>query len=410
MILQEMYGGSKSKSLGYKVKKQESGENLLNENGKAWLNCLVEKITTKMDWVSEKSKNKVPSKAVNGIHDDKQIDLSRSVEDGLNWWTNGFWGGILWQMYNETRSNRYAEIARYSEKALDKCLIDYYGLHHDVGFMWMPTAVADYRLTGDQDARRRGLIAANFLAGRFNPAGKFIRAWNDMEGNDTKGWAIIDCMFNLSLLYWATEETKDPRFKQIAMMHADTTMESFIRPDGSANHIVEFDPYIGGVVRTYGGQGYENGSSWARGQSWALYGFTISYLHTGKIEYLNTAKSAAHYFIANIPESGIIPVDFRQPKEPAWEDSIAAAIAAGGLIEIAKQVGQYEKGLYLNAAVKLLKTLDEKRADWTDGCDCIIRNGSGSYHSLLHHEAFIYADYFFIEAIFKLKENSYFLW
>lgn len=383
---------------------------MINDNDKVWLQSVIGKINDKIEWVSEKSKNKIPAKAVNGIHDDKQTDSCVSADDGLNWWTNGFWGGILWQMFNETGNSKYAEIARNSEKEMEKCFIDFYGLHHDVGFIWMPTAVADYRLTGDKDARRRGLIAANLLAGRFNPVGRFIRAWNDLEGTDTRGWAIIDCMFNLSLLYWATEETKDPRFKHIAMLHADNAMETFIRPDGSSHHIIEFDPFNGGVVRTYGGQGYEDGSSWTRGQAWALYGFVISYIHTGKIEYLNTAKRVAHYFMANIPETGIIPVDFRQPKEPAWEDSIAAAVAAGGLIEIARQVGEYEKEMYLNSALKLLKTLDEKRADWTENCDCIVQNGSGSYHSTLHHEAFIYADYYFIEAIFKLNGKDYFLW
>lgn len=114
----------------------------------------------------------------------------------------------------------------------------YYGLHHDVGFMFMPTAVADYRLTGNENARKLGMHAANILAGRFNPVGKFIRAWNDLE-EDTRGWAIIDCMFNISLLYWASEESGDPRFRQIAMMHADAVMNYFVRPDGSVNHPIK---------------------------------------------------------------------------------------------------------------------------------------------------------------------------
>ena len=113
-----------------------------------------------------------------------------------------------------------------------------------------------------------------------------------MESRTPGDRAIIDCMMNLSLLYWAEKETKDPRFGQIARRHANTAMKAFIRADGSANHIVEFDPQTGEVVRTYGGQGYKEGSSWARGQGWAVYGFTLSYLHTGKQEYLDTAKRA----------------------------------------------------------------------------------------------------------------------
>ena len=386
-------------------------DNMLQEKDQQWLEETRNKIIEKMRWVSEKSRNKIPYTTINGEHDDKSSkDITWNQDDGINWWTNGFWGGMMWQLYHETGEENYAEIAKISVEKLDQCFLEYYGLHHDVGFMWLPTAVADYRITGNKDSRRRGLHAANLLAGRFNPVGKFIRAWNDNDRNDTRGWAIIDCLFNIPLLYWATEETKDPRFKQIAMMHADTAMEHFIRPDGSSNHIVEFDVNNGEVVKTYGGQGYENGSAWTRGQSWAMYGFIISYIHTGKIEYLNTAKRVAHYFIANIPESGIIPVDFRQPKEPAWEDSTAAAIAAGALIEIAKQVGEFERDMYLNAALKLLKTLSEKRCDWTNTIDSIVQNGSSAYHVKEHHMSIIYGDYYFMEAIFKLTGNDIFLW
>lgn len=386
---------------------------MLQNKDKVWLEEVVNKIKNKMEWVSEKSKYKIPYTTVNGTHDDR-VDAAKkfNLDDGINWWTNGFWGGMMWLMYHETGDKKYAEIAKYSEEKMDQCFVDYYGLHHDVGFMWLPTAVANYRITKDADARRRGMHAANLLAGRFNPVGKFIRAWNDIPGQDTdtRGWAIIDCMFNIPLLYWASEESKDPRFKQIAMMHADTAMDAFVRPDGSVNHIVEFDPFNGGVVKTYGGQGYGLGSSWTRGQTWALYGFMMSYIHTGKVEYLNTAKRVAHYFISNIPESGIIPVDFRQPAEPAWEDSTAAAIAACGLIEIAKHVGDLEKDMYLNAALKLLKTLDEKRCNWGKDCDCILENCTAAYHSKDHHFSIIYGDYYFMEAIFKLKENDIFLW
>jgi unsaturated chondroitin disaccharide hydrolase len=383
---------------------------MLQKEDTVWLEAVVKKIYEKMEWVSEKSRNKIPYSTINGTHDDYNTsDKEGRILDGINWWTNGFWGGMMWLMYHATGEIKYAEIARISEEKLDQCFEDFYGLHHDVGFMWLPTAVADYRITRDSDAKRRALHAANLLAGSFNPAGKFIRAWNSIGDNDTRGWAIIDCMLNIPLLYWAAEETGDPRFKHIATMHADTVMECFIRQDGSSEHIVEFDPLIGGVVKTHGGQGYENGSSWSRGQSWALYGFVMSYIHTGKEEYLNTAKRVAHYFMANIPESGIVPLYFRQPKEDIREDSSAAAIAACGLIEIARNVRDKEQKLYWKAALKLLKTLDQKRCDWTGACDCILENCSEAYHSKMYIHM-IYADYFFMEAVFKLKGNDIFLW
>lgn len=378
-----------------------------------WIDEVVKKITEKMDWLSEKLNDKIPYTTVHGEYDNRADDsVDWPLDNGINWWTNGFWGGMLWMMHHETGDERYAKLARRNEELLDRCFDGFYGLHHDVGFMWLPTAVADYRLTHHADAKRRALHAATILAGRFNPVGKFIRAWNshDDESTDTRGWAIIDCMLNIPLLYWASEETKDPRFKQIAMMHADTARNAFVRPDGSVKHIVEFDPFTGELLRDYGGQGYAEGSSWTRGQTWGLYGFTISYIRTGKQEYLDTAKRIAHYFIANIPEDGIIPVDFRQPKEPAWEDSCAAAIAACGLIEISKQVPECEAELYLNAAVKMLKALYRDRSDFSRRQDNMINNCTGAYHDDKHHFAIIYADFYFMEAIFKLKGNDIFLW
>lgn len=417
--------------------KWEAIRERMTQEDRAFAKAVSDRIKEKLEWVSEKNAQKIPyTTGADGSYDDRAaMDLEK--EDwglGLSWWTNGFWGGLLWQLHHVTGKERYAEIARWSEKRMDECFLHYYGLHHDVGFMWMPTAVADYRLTADRESLKRGLIAAQLLAGRYNPAGEFIRAWNDLENEDTRGWAIIDCMMNLSLLYWASEESGDPRYREIATKHADTVMRSFIREDGSSNHIVEFDPERGGVIRTYGGQGYENGSAWTRGQAWAIYGFTISYLHTGKAEYLETAKKVADFFVANIPENGLIAVDFRQPAEPALEDCCGAAIAASGLIELAQQMlvrtggtdegrtdssndsghvseeMQRQAALYLDAAVKILRAIDEKRASWGTECDAIVQNCTGAYHSNDHHITMVYADYYFAEAVFKLTGEGVFLW
>ena len=221
-----------------------------------WAEEVLQKVREKMEWVSEKNQDKIPyTTDANGNYDDRSEEKEWLADDGLNWWTNGFWGGIMWLLYQDTGEERYADIARKSERKLEKCFETYYGLHHDVGFMFLPTAVADYRLTGSLKARRAAMHGANLLAGRFNPAGKFIRAWNEVGESDTRGWAIIDCMFNISLLYWASEESKDPRFRQMAMLHADTVLAHFIRPHGSVCHIVEFDPEKG-IVCTAGGLFY----------------------------------------------------------------------------------------------------------------------------------------------------------
>lgn len=383
---------------------------LLSTEDQLWVQSTIDKITGKMAWLSDKSSEKIPySTDENGEHDDKRVGEYR-IDDGLQWWTNGFWGGILWLMYQETGEEKYAAIARKSEVWMDECFEAFLGLHHDVGFMWLPTSVANYRLTGDMDARRRGLHAANLLAGRFNPVGRFIRAWDDVGDEDTRGWAIIDCMFNIPLLYWASEETKDPRYKHIAMMHADTVMGAFIRPDGSSEHIVKFDPEVGGKLETYRGQGYAKGSAWTRGQTWAMYGFMMSYIHTKKPEYLDTAKRVARYFMDHIPESGIIPVDFQQPAEPAYEDSTAAAIAACGFIELAKYVEDDEKAEYMQAALKLLKVLDEQKCDYSEQQDNIVNMCSGAYFNNSQNISIIYGDYYYMEALLKLKGDDVFFW
>ncbi len=384
---------------------------LITNTEKNWARKVIAKCEEKYTWVAEKHANGIPyTTDKNGNYDDKNNDDNKQVAaDGICWWTNGFWGGILWRIFANNGNKRMAEIACTSEKLLDRCFDEYYGLHHDVGFMWLPTSVVNYKLTNDAVARKRALHAANLLAGRFNPVGKYIRAWNDrvLGSADTSGWAIIDCMLNIPLLYWASEEIKDPRFKQIAMMHADTVMQTFIREDGSSHHIVEFDSEHGGVVKTYGGQGYENGSAWTRGQAWAVNGFVVSYKQTGKTEYLQTAKKIADYCISKMANSALIPVDFCQPPKPELEDSCAAAILAGGLLEIARCCEGVQADKYNKAALDILHTLDEKRANYNDDCDAILQNCTGSYHGKeSHHITMVYADYFYISALHKIDPNK----
>ena len=348
----------------------------LNEKDAAWVQDILDRVAHKLERVSERSKDKIPYTTVHGVHDDKSGEIG--------WWTNGFWGGMMWQMYALTENESYRKIAEDNERKLDACLMDYGKLDHDNGFKWLPTAVADYRMMKNPASRNRGLLAASNLAGRYNTVGKFIRAWNDWGNEDHRGWAIIDCMMNLPLLYWASEETKDPRFAQIAVSHAYTAKENFIRGDGSANHIVEFDLETGKMVRSYGGQGFGEGSSWTRGQSWALYGFTLSYLHIKDAAFLETAERVANYFIANIPESGLIPVDFRQPMDVDFVDSTAAAIAACGLTELAKLTEGRQSGIYLKAALKMLKTIEEECFRWNELEDNLLTRCSAAYHDREH--------------------------
>lgn len=367
-----------------------------------WAQEVSDKIKKKMKVVADRNRHKIPYTTQDGVFDDHSDDIS--------WWTNGFWGGIMWQMYHATRDPLYKEIAEGLEEKQDGNLMNSGGMDHDSGFKWLPTAVVHYRISGGPESRNRGLLAANDLAGRFNPAGRFIRAWNDGGDGSRAGWAIIDCMMNLPLLYWAYGETKDPRYLQIATLHADTAEKFFIRPDGSVNHIVEIDPVTGEFVQSFGGQGMAVGSSWTRGQSWALYGFTLSYLHTKKQNYLDTAKKVAARYISRIPESGLIPVDFDQPCDCTWEDSTSAAIAACGLLELEKFAEGEEGKLYHDAAMRLLTVLEEKRCDWNLEHDNLLENCTAAYHDEKHNFSIIYGDYYFIEAIWKLTGQEIFIW
>jgi len=377
----------------------------LSEKQSTWAQETLEKVAAKLEKVAERSRNKIPYTTVNGVHDDKS-------ENDISWWTNGFWGGMMWQMYALTGKEIYKQIAEDNEKKLDVLLLDYAGLDHDNGFKWLPTAVANYRVTKNPASRNRGLLAAGNLAGRYNCAGQFIRAWNNWPGNkdDHTGWAIIDCMMNLPLLYWASDELNDPRFYQIAVNHANTARKNFVRGDGSVNHIVSFDPVNGGMIESFGGQGYGVGSSWTRGQSWALYGFTLSYLHTKDEAFLDTAERVANYFISNIPESGLIPVDFRQPEDVTWEDSTAAAIAACGLIELAKLKEGRQSNIYRDAALKMLEALTEKSVNWNVDEDNVLTKCTAAYHDKEHEFSIIYGDYYYLEALMKLTGKELFIW
>jgi len=388
-----------------------------------WVDEAIQKIHSKMDWVSDKNKDKIPYTTKDcGSYDDRSDEsISWDFTDGLDWWTNGFWGGMMWTLYQGTKNEKYAEYAKIAENTLAKTIENFYGIHHDVGFMFHTTAGVHYRLLNDSEAKRTNIKAASILASRFNPAGNFIRAWNSHEDEeynswtplekDVRGWAIIDCLMNLPLLYWASAETSDPRFYNIAVRHADTTLEHFIREDGSVKHIVAFDPSTGEMIKNYKGQGYDENSSWTRGQAWALYGFINSYIHTSDEKYLNASKKIAHYCISNIQDDGIVPIDFRQPEEPAYEDSCGACIMASGLLEISKHVPEQEKKLYSNAAMKILRTIYEKRSDFSENCDAIVQNCSSAYHDEAgRHINMVYADYFFIEALYKIKDWGLFVW
>lgn len=368
------------------------------------LDTVLEKITVKTAAEAKRLDGKIPYISnENGGYTDTNI----------YWWTNGFWAGILWQLYGVSKDELFRKTAEQVESRLDEALNGFENIDHDAGFLWLHTAGANYRITGSERSKRRILHAATTLAGRFNPDLNIIRAWNEqwIKGFDSAGGAIIDTMMNLPLLYLASEITGDPRFKSIAARHADTALKHMFRADGSCEHQIVFDVHSGEVIGKPGGQGYESGSAWSRGQAWALYGFSLSYRYTGNIRYLNAAKSCANYFIANVSSTDYIPLaDFRAPAEPAYYDTTAGAAAACGLLELSEHLGGYEKPLYVKSAEKMLEAIDEKWCDYDAETDGIVGGGSVSYHESIHHQKIIYGDYFYTEGILRLLGKGFLIW
>ncbi len=366
-----------------------------------WIDVTFNKIDKKLRKVAERSREKLPYSTENGVH----------VERKPFFWTSGFWGGLMCLMCQATNADVYKQTAISAQNLLDKAFSDFDELHHDVGFMWHLTSVAQYRLFGDKSARTRGLIASSILASRFNIKGKYIRSWNGIvRGDDSKGLTIIDSMLNLPLLYWASQETGDDRFYNIAVAQADMTMRDHIREDRTVNHVVVHNPLTGEKICARAGQGYSENSAWSRGQSWALYGFILSYIHTKDERYLKTAKDVADYFIEQAEKSKWqVKLDFRQPDEPEYCDASAGAIASCGLIEIAKQTSGKERERYLSSAINILKVIEKEWTDWDENTDGIVTGSSESYAGG-RHKNIIYGDFYFVEAILKIKGSNFLIW
>lgn len=373
----------------------------LTDNQKNWLENLWTDVEKKLSVECDRLGDKIPYIPENGVYPD--------MGEHINWWTNGFWCGILWQLYHATGKDKYKETSKIVEKRLDQALSDFDKLDHDLGMMWMPSAVTDYLITGDSDGRKRGLYAASLLASRFNINGEFIRAWN---AAGQEGYVIIDCLMNLPILYWASEELNDPRFRTVAEKHTATAAKYLLREDGSCNHIIVIDPNTGEYLDNPGGQGYESGSSWSRGQSWGIYGMALAYKYTQNIDYLNKAKQIAHYFIANVSLTDYVSViDFRAPGEPLYYDTTATACTICGLLELSEHLPEFEKIFYQQAAIKMLEALDKRFINKNVDIAGVLTHGSGRYHRAIDREVpIIYGDYFLVEALLRLLKKNFIIW
>lgn len=314
-------------------------------------------------------------------------------------WTMGFWPGILWYAYEASGDAALETAARGYTEALD-FIARQPAYDHDIGFIMFPSFGNGFRLTGDPAYKEAVLATAERLAALFNPAVGTILSWPREVPNFGGHNTIMDNMLNLETLFWAAENGGDPAWKDIAITHADTTMRYNFRPDGTSYHVAVYDAETGAHQYSCTHQGYADDSMWARGQAWGIYGYTMVYRFTREPRFLDFAQKIADVYLARLPEDKVPYWDFCDPEIPnASKDASAAAVVASALLELST----YTDGKYRADAEAMLRSLYENyRAP--EGCDSFLLHSTG------HHPAgkeidysIVYADYYFIEALLRLK-------
>lgn len=334
-------------------------------------------------------------------------------------WTTGFCTGEYWLAWEHTREGAFRQVALHQvdsflQRIENKVDVD----HHDMGFLYVPSCVAAYKLTGSETAKKAALLAADQLCTRFQEKGQFLQAWGALGAKENYR-LIIDCLLNVPLLYWASETTGNPRYRKIALAHTATSMANLVRPDHSTYHTYFFDPETGAPVRGSTQQGYRDGSAWARGQAWGIYGMALAYFYTGNPRCIELFREVTDYFLSRLPEDSIPYWDltFTEGEEP--RDSSAAAIAACGMLAMAPYLEEKAAGHYRAEAEKLAAALVEH---------CAVRDPAVSNGLLLHgvyaknspynpipadrgvDECNTWGDYFYMEMLTRLTTNWKMYW
>lgn len=317
-------------------------------------------------------------------------------------WTSGFFPGSLWYLYEATGDARWRDAAARYTDGLEE--LKTYGRTHDLGFMLYCSFGQGYRLTGDARYREILLQGAGTLATRFNPAVGCIKSW------DHGAWAyavIIDNMMNLELLTWAARTGREPRLRQVALTHADTTLANHFRPDHSTYHVIGYDPASGRVLARNTHQGAADSSAWARGQAWGLYGYTMMFRETRVPAYLDQARAIADFLINHprMPADKVPYWDFDAPGIPdVPRDSAAAAIMNAALWELAEFVGPETGRRYREFAEAQLRSLaapEYLAAPGDNGC-FILKHATGHLPKKSEIDVpLVYGDYYFLEALFR---------
>ena len=312
-------------------------------------------------------------------------------------WTSGFYPGCLWYGYNLSGNAKLKNMAEQFTLGLSK--EQYTTEHHDVGFMIFNSFGLGYKITGNESYKSVILQAAKSLSTRYNENVGCIQSWNG------EFQVIIDNMMNLELMFWAAKNGRDTTYYKMAVSHANKTIQNHIREDGSSFHVVHYDPETGDVIRKRTAQGYSDNSTWARGQAWGIYGFTMCYRETGNIEYLNTATKMADYYVSHLPEDSIPFWDFDLPDnyERDFKDASAATIALSGLIELNSFV---TNSTYQNVITNTFNSLIDNYLITNSFENGIIKHCA--YHANdpdpdFWDSATIWGDYYFLEALQRLE-------
>lgn len=322
----------------------------------------------------------------------KTFEKGELVTANIRWWTSGFFPGSLWLLYEHTGDDKLREYAEHFTARLES-LKDYRGTH-DLGFMVFCSYGNGYRLTGKEAYKDVINQASASLATRFNPTVGAIRSWNTgrKENPELDYIVIIDNMMNLEMLEWSG-------YSDIARRHADTTLKNHFREDNSSYHVVTYNELTGEVTEKRTAQGLADGSAWARGQVWGLYGYTMMYRVTGEKRYLDQAVKIADYVIPRLPEDAIPNWDF--DAEQQMKDSSAGSIMASALIEL---YGLTNNELYLTTAERQLRSLCSEAylAPAGENGNFILRHGTGHLPAGTEVDVpLTYGDYYFIEAAMR---------
>lgn len=354
-------------------------------------------------------------KALPALHRADRLPYTIAAGDtGRTWscsaiegWTSGFWPGILWYLYEDAADTLLRKQAeRFSSALLP--LAARPAANHDLGFMLYCSLGNGYRLTGNPVYRDVLLRAADSLATLYNPVAGTICSWPYMRRS--KQWphnTIIDNMMNLELLFWAAKHGGSPCLYEIAARHARVTSRNQFRPDHTVCHVVVYDTVTGRPLQRLTHQGYSDVSVWARGQAWAVYGFTLCYRETGDSLFLQTACRAADAYLARLPADYVPYWDFDAPDIPhAPRDASAAAVTASALLELCGFVS--DNGVaarYRDAALRMLESLSGSGYRSGDANPSFLLHSTGHYPAGREIDAsLIYADYYYLEALMRWKK------